>query len=535
MDASALVANGDYESVADLILAASRALAIQQSSQDLIAYAQYMTPDPNHPDDVEKSLYSVEVHHRFLGEALQKVERGEIMKLAISIPPQHGKSQLCSRLFPSWFAGRNPWKHLILGTYNQEFAQEFGGDVRTYLESPRFADVFPDSQLKQGSKAKDHMVMNGGGKLNFIGRDGSGTGRPADGLIIDDPIKNAKEAESLTIRNDVWNFFTRVANTRCHSLSFQIIIQTRWHEDDLIGRLTDPTNAHYDPEVAKQWTYINIPAILDDEALATAMGKKVGDALWPKRFPLTLLDTAKRLDPIGFSALYMGRPTPPEGSFYKSDMLIGYERRELPKNYMAYGTFDLAVSPERDADSSVILNWALDEDDVLWLLPDIYWEKQPADVSVENILQFAKQYSWFDAWGEKGQIDRMLRPFLNKRMQEEELFFNYHAMPVSGNKGMRSVAMRGRMAQGKVRFPKFASWWPRAQEQILKFTGSGNDKEDDFCDAMALIGAALQSQVKATAVKKVGNVLKVGSLAWIKKQSKIESEQAQRRKFAKGF
>lgn len=535
MDINSLISGGDYDSVADVILAAHRALAIKRAADDVVEYARYMMPDPNHPDDASQSLYKVEAHHRFLGEALQKVERGEILRLAISIPPQHGKSQLCSRLFPSWFSGRNPEKHLILGTYNQDFANEFGDDVRNYINAPRFSDVFPEVRLRAGSKAKDHMVTENGGKLNFIGRDGAGTGRPADGLIIDDPIKNAKEAESITIRNDVWNFFTRVANSRCHALTFQIIIQTRWHEDDLIGRLTDPTNPHYDPVVAKQWTYINIPAILDNEDLATAMGKKVGEALWPARFPLTLLETAKRLDPVGFSALYMGRPTPPEGAFYKAEMLLGYERHELPKNYMSYGTLDLAVSSEKNADSSVILNWALDEDDVLWLLPDIYWEKNSADVSVESILQYAKQYNWFDAWGEKGQIDRMLRPFLEKRMQEEELFFNFHALPVSGNKGMRSVAMRGRMAQGKVRFPKFASWWPRAQEQILKFTGSGNDREDDFCDAMALIGAALASQVKASPVKKTGNVYKVGTLAWIKKQSKLEAKQQQSKKFAKGF
>lgn len=526
--------NQDPASIEAALFAMRKRLAATKAKDSLLEYAQFMSPDPDFPDDPTQSLYKVHPHHRLLGEALESVERGECLRLAISMPPQHGKSQLASRLFPSWFEGKNPHKNLMLGTYNQDFANEFGDDVRNFIESPLFDYVFHGVALRKGSRAKDHMVTNRGGKLSFIGRGGSGTGRPADGLLVDDPIKDAKEAESITTRNDVWEWFTKVANTRCHALSFQIIIQTRWHEDDLIGRLTDPSNAHYDVEVAKQWTYINIPAIMDDEGIAKALGKKVGEALWGERFPLALLDTARRLNPTGFSALYMGKPTPPDGSFYKIEMLRGYSSLEdLPTNLRYYGTMDLAVSPEKDADSSVILNWGLDEQDVLWLLPDIYWEKKSADQSVETLIMFGKTYGWFNAWGEKGQIDRMIRPFLDKRMSEEKMYFNYSALPVSGNKGARSVAMRGRMAQGMVRFPKFASWWAKAQEQILKFTGSGNDKSDDFCDALALIGQALSSQLKASQTVTEGNVIKVGTLAWIKKQSKFE--QSQQKKYANGF
>lgn len=518
-----------------IVFAARKRLAALNAQQGLLDFAHYMMPDPNNPDDPDKSTYKIMPHHRMMAQALEAVERGECMRLAISIPPQHGKSLIISRLFPSWFVGRNPHKNLMLGTYNQDFANEFGDDVRNIIESPQYADVFHNMSLRKGSRAKDHMVTSEGGKLSFLGRQGSGTGRPADGFLVDDPIKDAKEAESLLVRNDVWNWFTQVANSRCHVLTFQIIVQTRWHEDDLIGRLTDPTNPHYDEVVAKQWTYINIPAIMDDEKIAKALGKKIGEALWPERFPLKLLDTARRMNPTAFSALYMGKPTPPEGSFYKQDMLYGYELHELPKNLRYYGTMDLAVSPERDSDSSVVGNWGLDEDDTLWLLPDIYWEKKAADESIERIIDFAKTYGWFDAWGEKGQIDRMIRPFLEKRMRERNAFFNFNAFPVIANKGGRSLAMRGRMAQGKVRFPKFASWWPRAQEQILKFTGSGNDREDDFCDMMALIGQAISLQIKAsTPSSDASNVIKVGSMRWIKQQSDLEAKYV-KKKLARGM
>lgn len=526
----------DLAQVRSALLAAERQVFANESRDDVLSFAQFIMQDPNSPDDARASRYKVSAHHRLLAEALQEVASGKCLRLAISMPPQHGKSQLASRIFLAWNQGNKPHSNLLMGTYNQDFANEFGDDVRNIIFSREFGQVFPGVALRKGSKAKDHMVTEAEGKMSFIGRGGSGTGRPADGLLIDDPIKDANEAGSLTIRNQVWEWFTQVANSRCHAMTWQIIIQTRWHEDDLIGRLTDKSNPHYDEEVAKQWTYINIPAIMDDAKIAKALGKKIGDALWPERFPLPLLETARRMNPTAFSALYMGKPTPPEGSFYKAEMLKGYTRGELPTNLRYYGTMDLAVSPEAHSDSSVVLNWGLDEDDVLWLLPECFWDKKAADESVEQIIAFAKRYGWFDAWGEKGQIDRVIRPFLEKRMREEKIYFNYNAFPVVGNKAARSVAMRGRMAQGKVRFPKFASWWPRAQEQILKFTGSGNDKEDDFCDALALMGQAMGSQVTAgREVKSDGNVIKVGTLAWIKKQSQFENQNRNATKRLKGF
>lgn len=517
------------------IAAAMRAEQAVVSRDDFLKFCQHTLPDPEDFDNPVASRYKVEMHHKVFAEALQNVATGKCLRLIISCPPQHGKSELVSRRFPAWYIGKYPFRNIMHGTYNQDFANIFGDEVRNILQQPEFLQVFPKAQLRTGSKAKDHMTTVDGGKITFLGRGGAGTGKPADLFIIDDPIKDAKEAESATIRNDVWEWFTKVAYTRCHVLSAIIIVMTRWHEDDLVGRLTDPTNVHYDPKVGAQWEVINLPAIVDDDKLAAALGKKKGEALWPARFPLEHLETARLMNPYGFSALYMGRPTPPEGAFYQRDMLLGYEMKELPKNLRYYGTMDLAVSTERDRDKSAILNWGLDDNDTLWLLPDCYWGQANADASVETMIEYAKQYSWFEAFGEKGQIDRMIRPFLHKRMMETGVYFNMTSFPTTGNKGARSIAMRGRMAQGKVRFPKFASWWPAAQDQILKFTGSGDDREDDFCDAMALIGQALASQVKASRITKQGNVIKVGTMAWVKQASRAEREKQRRMKVAGGF
>jgi predicted phage terminase large subunit-like protein len=521
------------------LIAAKRILAIEEarSPDGLLPFTRLMKPDPEDVEDPDLSMYQVAPPHRLLAQALTKVVKRENLRLMISMPPQHGKSDMGSRSAPAFIAGQYPWANIMMGTYNQDFANEFGDDVRALLQSPIYHQIFPNTRLRTGSKAKDHMVTTAGGKFSFLGRGGSGTGRPADFFLIDDPIKDAKEAGSLTIRNDVWDWFTRVANTRCHSLSAQVIIQTRWSDDDLIGRLVDPSNPHSDAEIAKHWTYINIPAIMDNEDIARALGKEIGDALWPERFGLPLLENARRMDPVGFSALYQGRPTPLEGAFYKAENIHTYQRGQLPGNLRIYGSGDLAVSPEIYADHSAVGNWGLDENDDLWLLPELYWEKKSADESVEQIIDFGKQYKWLTFFGEKGVIDRSVGPFLRKRMQERGVHFHIETFPTTGSKATRSTSIRGRMAMGKVHFPGFAPWWTRAKEQLLKFTGSGDDTEDDFADMIGMIGQGMGDQIKASAPSDKGNVIypKVGTFGWTVARAKQEAAQKKARTARKGF
>ncbi len=505
------------------VVAAKRVRAIQLAKDNMLSFARLMMPDPEAIEDTDKSLYAVKEHHKLLCAALEEVAAGKNLRLIISMPPQHGKSQLTSRFFPAWFMGRMPFRNLMQGTYNQSFAEEFGDDVRTIINSPEFAQVFPQCKLRQGSKAKDHMVTERNGKMSFLGRGGSGTGRPADLFIIDDPLKDAKEAESLTIRNDVWEWFTKVAYTRCHALTAIVIIATRWHEDDLIGRITDPTNPYYDSEEAKKWTYINVPAIVDEPRIAEALGLNVGDALWAERFSLAHLESARRLNPLGFSALYMGRPTPPEGAFFKLEHLKTYEERDLPKNGRHYLSGDLALTPESDRDHSVVGMWRLAEDGCLYLLPDLYWEQKGPDYSVEKIIGMIRDHKPLLGWWEKGQIARAVGPFLEKRMYETGHYVKLEQLPTAGSKGGRATSIRGLMMQGRVKFPRFAPWWTRAKDEMLKFTGSGEDKSDDFCDMCALIGAGLNMQMTPRFhVPEVENVIPIGTMRWVKEEHNRE-------------
>lgn len=508
------------------VKAAKRMMAIHQARSSLLTFTKLMMPDPEDPENADSSLYQVKPHHRLLAEALEEVVNGKNLRLIISMAPQHGKSQLCSRMLPSWFLGKLPWKNLMLGTYNQDFANEFGDDIRTIINSPEYGQVFSECKLRQGSKAKDHMVTIQNGKLSCLGRGGSGTGRPADLFLIDDPLKDAKEAESFTLRNDVWEWFTKVAYTRCHSLSAIVIIGTRWHEDDLIGRLTDSTNPFYDHEEAKRWTYINIPAIVDEPRIAKALGINLGEPLWAERFSLEHLESARRLNPHGFSALYMGRPTPPEGAFFRREHLKTYEKHELPKEGRHYLSGDLALTPERDRDWSAVGCWRLSPEGVLYLLPDIFWEQVAADQAVDSIMRLIGTYKPLMGWWEKGQIARAVGPFLEKRMREDGMYCWFEQLPATGSKGGRATSIRGLMSQGRVMFPRFAPWWARAKEHLLKFTGSGDDKEDDFADCCALIGAGLEKQIAAKRINlKSADVIEVGTMRWVRAQHDREQRE----------
>lgn len=525
----------ELEALQKAVTAQKRLANAAESRDIMLKYIQHTMPDPQRLDDPDATIYRITPLSRVLCDAMQKIAAGEMLYLCVSAPPQHGKTTVISRSLLPWYSGKFPHRHIQYGTYSQDRANEMGEEVRRVLTSPEHAQVFPEYRLKTGSKSKEHMINEIGGKISLVGRGGASTGRPADLWVIDDPIKDALEAESSTIREQIWQWFTRVVFTRCHALSAIIIVLTRWHEDDLIGRLTDKSNPHYNEEIAKKFVYVNIPAIIDTEPMAKALGCKVGDSLWPERFPVKHLETAKALNPLSFNAMYMGRPTPPEGAFFKRHQFLGYRPSELPKELRHYMSGDLAISPERDRDKTCIGHWGLDSDDVLWLLPDLYWEQKAADEVVDTLIQYGKDHPIFTFFGEKGQIQKSIGPFLDKRMREEGVYFSVELFPTSGNKGARALSFRGRMAQGKVRFPTFAHWWPAFLEIMLKFTGSGDDREDDPADMCGLIGQGLPLQVRASGPKKEGNVIRPGTLAWVKQAHREEQRMSELQKKLKGF
>lgn len=485
-----------------------RQAAFHDARDSLLRYCEMQMPDPKDFEDPELTRFVATPQARMLCRIMEKVESGEMKRVAVSIGPQLGKSAILSRAFPAWATGRNPYRNLMLGTYNQTFAEEFGGEVRTNIESSLHQAVFPEHRLTKG--ALDLLITEQGGKTAFVGVGGSGTGKPADFFVVDDPIRSDDDAQSQLYRDRIWKWFNAVVFTRCHSKSGIVVVHTRWHEDDLIGRLCDPNHPERNKEyagIADDWTYINLPAVVDDPKLAEELGltlevptdariigqfgSKPMSALWPERKGLDFLAEASRMDARTFGALYMGQPTREDGEYFKANMIVEYGPEDLPANLKKYGASDHAVSTKQERDPSVLGCIGVDDNDDIWILPDLVWDRMQTDRTVEELLiQFKlhKPQLW---WMESENISKAFGPFLHKRMVEERIYCTIDPVIPSKDKPTRARAIQGRMSMRKVRFPRFAPWFPAAKRELLRFPYGSHD---DFVDWLAHIGMGLMKE-----------------------------------------
>jgi phage terminase large subunit-like protein len=536
------------------LAAAKRMKAILRARESLLEFLCFINPHPDFPEDPEKSAFQRTPVARLLCELMETVERGEKLRVCVSIPPQHGKSDVISRGFQAWAAGRNPHKHRMLGTYSQDFAEDFGADVRNIMLSPEFRQVFPNFALRKGSKAKDSLVTTKGGKLSFLGRGGAGTGKPADLFTVDDPIKDDLEAQSPTIRKSVWAWFNKVAFTRIHKFSPVVIVHTRWNEDDLIGRLVDTAHPDHDPDIAKKWTYINVPAVVTDPALAAALGLTLetqtdpeileqfglrdaeGElvtpsrpmaALWEERKSLKFLAEACQLDKVTFWALYMGQPAPEDGDYFKKadfEAAAYDSMSKFPTNVRWYAASDHALTTDEANDATCMGAFALDENDDIWIPPDIFWERVETDDLVEAMLLIMKERKPLVWWAEDEHIRKSIGPFLRKRMNEAKTYCSID--PISpGRRDLKSRArsIQGRTQQRKVHLPKFASWYQPAMNELMKFP---NATHDDFVSFLALIGLGLTKEVAAAPEKPAERKHKSGTMGWMRERMKWQDGRA---------
>lgn len=534
---------------------ARRLEARDKAKDDMLTFMKLTMPDPQDVEDVRLSRFEETPLARLLCQIIERIDRLQEKRVCVSVGPQFGKSQVLSRGAPAWLSGRNPYRNIMLGAYNDTFAQEFGGDVRDIIQSAEFKSIFPDYALRKGSEAKDMLITTKNAKLSFVGVGGSGTGKPADTFIVEDPYRNPQDAESAMYRKRVWEWFTGVTFARLHKDSAIVVVHTRWHEDDLIGRLVDPDHPERNTTyrgVAEGWTYYNLPAIVQDSALAAALGLTLEEptnlkiieqfgckpmvSLWEGRKSIEFLAEAKRLDKRTFNALYMGCPAPEEGSYFKAENIVEYHSTDdLPKYLRNYGASDHAVSEAQNADSTVIGCVGVAEDDDIWVLPDLVMDRMETDIVVDNLLlnmQTNKPQIW---WLESELISKSFGPFLKKRMHEEKVYVTLDPKTPSRDKKTRARAIQGRMQQRRVHFPAFAPWWngaTGAKAQLLKFPYGTHD---DFVDWLSWIGLGLTAEYGASVPKQQDNVIKSGTLAWIKAAHNQEERQRRARKAVAGW
>ncbi|MFL0584705.1 phage terminase large subunit [Solibacillus silvestris] len=261
-------------------------------------------------------------HTELVCDVLQRIADGEQLSVLIEMPPRHGKSMTVSETFPSFYLAKNPTKRVITAAYSDGLAKKFGRLNRNKFGE--FAnDLFGIKLSESNSAIKDWGIQDMNGGMIATGIGGSITGQGADLMIIDDPIKNAKEANSQVIRDNIWDEWESTLSTRLHDGASLIVIMTRWHEDDLIGRLLARS--------PREWIRLRLPAIAEDED--DLLGREVGEALCPELGFNEQWAEQKKTE-VGsrtWASLYQQRPTPAGGNVFKREWMRYYVRTEEQK------------------------------------------------------------------------------------------------------------------------------------------------------------------------------------------------------------
>lgn len=300
---------------------------------------------------------------------LMKVAAGDINRLIIEIPVRHGKSELVSHYFPAWWLGQKPRDQVMLCSYNDNFARGWGRKARDTLSEvgPR---VFGVAVAEQPAAADYWFVSQYGGVMAAAGVGGAITGKGADLLLIDDPVKNAEEANSEVYRDKVWDWWSSTAKTRLQPGGKVILVMARWHEDDLSGRI-QASQGSMEP-----WTVLRLPALAEAD---DPMGRAEGDALCPEMWPKNVLEGVRAENPYVFAALYQQSPAPAEGLIFKREDFRYWvpfveENGEIavfklkgregePDKFVTrescriFQTADIAASKKTTADWTVVSTW----------------------------------------------------------------------------------------------------------------------------------------------------------------------------------
>lgn len=502
-------------------------------------FIEYMMPDPENYDDRTKTAYISKPVHMLMRKFWTDVESGRSMRSALSVPPQTGKTTHVTLMGSAWAIGRNPNLKIMIGTYNENRAKLNGGAIRTLMESERYKEIFPEVTLAKGGKSKSYLETTHGGYVLMAGRGTGVTGNPCDIFCIDDPIKDAAEANSTAALEESWEWFSTTALQRAHNLTRYVIVHTRWAMNDLIGQICDPEHPDYDEERAAPWLYLNVKAFDNEPHIANLLEIEPEECIWPEKFSKDLLTGIQKLmGPEDFSALYMGKPVPDEGGFFHKDMINPYVPEERPplSEMRIYAASDHAVTTKQYSDYTVLVIAGVDKYGQVWLL-DLVRRKMQSDETVEEMIRLMKQYKPITWWAASDHISKAIGPFLRQRMREDKVYGTYvEESPEIGDKKQKSQSIRGMMALGLVRFPAKAAWYAELIKELLQFRGEG-DAYDDQVDALGHLGRGLDKMIRgrSAAAANDENGSKFGTIGWIRAGEAAQRAEDARQKAIAGW
>lgn len=436
---------------------------------------------------------------RRLERFVEQVEQGLSPRLLLMMPVRHGKSEICSRHFPPWVFGKHPDWEIIAASGAQSLALSFSRYARDLLQDPAYGAVFPETQLDPSSKSVENWNLTKGGGYLSAGIGTMITGRGANILIIDDPVKDGEAADSPTIRESVWEWYMSTAYTRLAPGGGVLGVLTWWNEDDWAGRIQQVMKTG-DGDV---FEIIRYPAINDqgDEYIlpddtmeqfppgsppppeGSKLTRPMGSALHEARYPVhELLKKKSNYMALGqkrwWDALFQQNPIPDDGNYFTKEMFHYYGSAPAREELYVYQAWDFAITEGKTSDYTVGTCIGVDHRDNVYVLDQTRFKSGDGGYIIDSILDFAAQYNADCLGFEDGQIWKAIEFQFQKRCEERRQFPSHELLKPLTDKMVRASPLRGRMQLGKVFFDKHARWFEPLYKELVTFPAG---KHDDCC------------------------------------------------------
>ena len=447
--------------------------------------------------------------HKVYYEILDRFAKGEIRKLIVSVSPQCGKSEGSSRLLPAFLLGLNPDLKIVIGSYNADQAKSFNRDVQRIVNSEAYKATFPDTYFNNGKLRMDNVYLcnsevsepvGHSGFVRAVGRNGALTGKAVDILILDDVYKDYNEANSPIIREQAFKWYSTVCRTRLHNDSQELIVFTRWHEDDLIGRIEQSGEPIIELKTWAQlkdipfgaWVYINFPALKVGEPTELDP-RQEGEALWEKKHSKKKLLATRALDPVMFECLYQGNPSSAESRLYgefktytdKSEFGVFVRKgccidvADTGKDFLCSVCYDVYKSPNTTYNESTHRF----EPILFLLVTDIIYTDEGTEVTYVTVPRQINEHGSQLVWVESNNGGSQFAKKIEKKVRAQvRQFFN------SSNKETRIITNASSVMESVV-FPfGWENQYPKAYESLSKFLRNFSaNAHDDLEDVLTMM------------------------------------------------
>src|SRR5262245_7065201 len=420
-------------------------------------------------------------HHQLFIREIEAFLKSEDEVLLLFAPPGSAKSTYVSVLLPSWYLASNPKHSILAATHSVEFAERWGRRVRDDIAlNAKTLGI----ELSQDSHAAARWGLTSGGEYYGVGAGVGISGFRADLGLGDDFFGSREDAYSETVRQKRWDWYVDDFSARLKPGAKRILMNTRWHEEDVAGRVVAQIK-----QGVVRGRIISIPAIAESDDV---LGRQPGEYLWDDptgyNYAAFLRARQRETSPMMWAALYQQRPAPEEGDYFKAAWLKPYVTAPPLHTLAVYGASDYAVTAD-GGDYTVHVVVGVDPDGHMYLL-DLWRKQASSDEWVEAFCKLVKLWKPMEWAEEQGQIKTGVGPFLERMQRERQAWVYRRDFPVRADKAVRAQSIRGRMALDGLYVPQSAAWLPDLRSELLGFPAG---KHDDCVDALGLIGQILDT------------------------------------------